>query len=291
VDLRPIGLWTFQVDTQPVSLGRELAAEIENLGYGALWLPEAAGRDAVVSATLLLGATQRLTLGTGVVPLYAREPPILNAAWKTLEDAYPGRFVLGIGVSHAPLVEGILGSDYGPPLATMRSYLERMDAAPFFAAPPPRPPRRVLAALGPKMLALAAERADGALTYNCTPEHTAAARPVMGEKMLAVEQKVALTSDPTEARDIARNTLRIYTGLPNYVNNWLRLGFGGDEISGLADRFVDAVVAWGDDDALRARVQAHLDAGADHVCVQVLSRDGKIPVEDWRRLAPVLVRR
>src|SRR3974390_2837334 len=156
----------FQLDVVPGWQGREIAQELEALGYGALWFPEAVGRDALVASTLLLDATQRIVAATGIVPLYARDPVALNAAWQTIEAPSPGRFPLGIGVSPRPAVEGLRGVAYGPPVATMRTYLDRMDAAPFFSANPPAPPRRVLAALGPKMLALAAERADGAHPYN-----------------------------------------------------------------------------------------------------------------------------
>lgn len=289
VDIGRIGLWTFALDLQPSSRSREIVAELEALGYSATWLPEAVGRDPLVASTFYLGATRRMTFATGVVPLYARDPTTLNAAHQTIEEAFPGRFVLGIGVSHAPLVEGLLHTTYGPPLATMRTYLDQMDAAVFSAAKPATPPRRVLAALGPKMLALSAARADGALTYLVTPEHTASAREIIGNKLLAVEQKVVLTGDIDEARRVARAALRIYTTLPNYVNNFKRLGFAADEIESMDDRFVDALVAGGDEDAIRLRVQEHLDAGADHVCLQVLPREGTLPLDEWRRLAPALV--
>jgi probable F420-dependent oxidoreductase len=292
VHLEGVGLWTFALDGQPAARARELAAEIESLGYTALWVPEAVGRDALVASTLLLDATQRLVVGTGVVPIYNRDAMTTNAAWRSLEESFPGRFVLGLGVSHQPSVEGLHGGTYGPPVETMREYLDRMDGALYFAVPPETTPTRVLAALGPKMLALAAERADGALPYNGTPQHTHRARTTLGSgKLLAVEQKVVLATDATEARRIARENLAVYLGLPNYTNNWRRLDFTDADLDGGgSDRFVDAVVAWGDEDALRARVREHVDAGADHVCVQVLSPDGMrgLPLEQWRRLAPAL---
>ncbi len=287
--LNPIGLWTFQLDTVPWPQARDLAQELESLGYGALWFPEAGGRDALIACTLVLSATERLVAATGIVPLYARPAGTLNAAWRTIETAFPGRFVLGIGVSHEPAVVGLMKREYGPPLATMRSYLDDMDAASYFGRQPPSPPRRVLAALGPRMLALAAERADGALPYNVTPEHTASARPILGHgKLLAVEQKAVLTTDAATARETARKTLAIYLGLPNYVNNWRRLGFtDADFADGGSDRFLDAIVAWGDEAAIARRVQDHRDAGADHVCVQVLNPDDMRapPLDAWRRLA------
>ena len=292
-DLGPAGLWLAQLDTVPWSRGREIAQELEAIGYGALWFPEAVGRDALVASTLLLAATDRIVAATGIVPLYARDPLSLNSGWRTIEAAFPGRFVLGIGVSHKPMVEGLRGESYGPPIATMRGYLEGMDAAPYFGWQPETPPRRVLAALGPKMLALAAEKTDGAHPYNVTPEHTALAREVLGPgKLLAVEQKAVLSTDVTDARDTARKALAVYLGLPNYTNNWRRLGFSDVDLAdGGSDRLLDAMVVHGDEAAIAARAQAHRDAGADHVCIQVLpvlGGRGAIPLEEWRRLAPAL---
>jgi probable F420-dependent oxidoreductase len=292
MNLGPVGLWTAALDGMPWSEGRAIAQEIESLGYAALWFPEAVGRDALVASTLLLDATERIVAATGIVSLYAREPVALNMAWQTIEAAFPGRFLLGIGVSHQPMVEGLVGTSYGPPVATMRMYLERMNDAPYFGVRAPEPPRRVLAALGPKMLAVAAELADGAHPYNVTPEHTKVARDALGPgKILAVEQKAVLATDATLARDVARKTMAIYLGLPNYSNNWRRLGFGDDDLAdGGSDRFLDAMVVWGDEAAIKARVDAHRAAGADHVCVQVLDPEGlrTAPLNAWRRLAPAL---
>ena len=291
MDLGRIGLWTHALDPLPWTQARDVALEIEQLGFGTLWLPEAVNRDAIVHSTLLLGATTQLVVATGIVPLYARDAMATNAAWRTIEEAYPGRFVLGLGVSHKPMVETIRKTTYSPPLATMRQYLDDMDASLFLAAQPTTPPRRVLAALGPKMLALSAERADGAHPYHATPEHTAIAREIVGpDKILAVEQSVVLSTDPEEARRIARASLAIYLGLPNYANNWKRLGFtDADLADGGSDRFVDAVVAWGDDDAIKSRVEQHLDAGAGHVCIQVIPTHGGTPIEEWRRLSAALI--
>jgi probable F420-dependent oxidoreductase len=276
-----VGLWTAHLDQVPWSRGREIVQEVEALGYSALWFPEAVGRDALVASTLTLSASQRLVAATGIVSIYGRDAFTMNSAWRTISEAYPDRFILGLGVSHRPMVEGLRGVTYGPPIAAMTHYLDQMDGAPYFAVNPPQP-RRVLAALGPRMLALAAERADGAHPYNVTPEHTKMAREVLGAgKLLAVEQKAVLTTDATKAREIARKALAIYLTLPNYVNNWKRLGFS--EFS--SDQFVDALVVWGDEAAIKRRVEAHLDAGADHVCVQAL--DDVLPT--WRRLAPALV--
>ena len=291
MDLGRIGLWTHALDPLPWTQARDVALEIEQLGFGTLWLPEAVNRDAMVHSTLVLGATTDLVVATGIVPLYARDAMTTNASWRTIEEAYPGRFVLGLGVSHKPMVESIRKTKYTPPLATMRQYLDDMDASLFLAAQPTTPPRRVLAALGPKMLALSAERADGAHPYHATPEHTAMAREIVGpDKILAVEQSVVLSTDPEEARRVARASLAIYLGLPNYTNNWKRLGFtDADLADGGSDRFVDAVVAWGDDNAIKSRVEQHLAAGAGHVCIQVIPTHGGTPIEEWRRLSAALI--
>ena len=292
VDLGRVGIWTFALDLQPIARARELAAELEELGYGAIWVPDAIGRDPLVHAALLLGGTRRITVATGIAQIYGRDAMTMTGGWKTVSDAYPGRFVLGLGVSHQPMVEGLRGQTYGPPLTAMREYLDRMDSAMYVAAEPAEPPRRVLAALGPKMLALAAERADGAHPYNVPPEHTARAREILGpEKLLAPEQAVVLETDPVEARRIARAHMAIYLDLPNYMNNLRRFGIRDDDIAdGGSDRLVDTLVAWGDVDAIRSRVRQHLDAGADHVAVQVLkSERTQVPMDDWRELAPTLL--
>jgi len=292
MDLGRVGIWTFALDLQPVARAREVEAELEELGYGAIWIPDAVGRDPLVHAALLLGGTNRIAVGTGIAQIYGRDPMTMTGGWKTITEAFPGRFVLGLGVSHQPMVEGLRGQTYGPPLTAMREYLERMDTAMYVAAEPTESPRRVLAALGPKMLALAAERADGAHPYNVPPEHTARAREILGpDKLLAPEQAVLLETDPVEARRIARGHMAIYLDLPNYMNNLRRFGITDDDIAdGGSDHLVDTLVAWGDVDAVRARVKSHLDAGADHVAVQVLTPDrGTLPLDDWRELAPVLL--
>jgi len=289
-----VGLWTFALDRQPAARACELAAELEALGYGAVWLPEAVGRDPLVHAALLLSATERLTVATGIASIHGRAPLMMSSGWRTLSEAFPGRFVLGLGVSHAPMVEGLLQKSYGKPLTAMREYLDAMDAAFYAAAPPPDDPapRRVLAALGPKMLELARDRTDGAHPYNITPEHTARAREVLGpDKWLAPEQAVALETDPDEARRIGRAHLAVYLGLPNYTNNLLTLGFTEEDIAAPgSDRLVDALVAWGDADTIAARVREHHDAGADHVAVQVVTSDAYegLPLPQWRELAPAL---
>ena len=292
MDLGRVGLWTFQLDLQPSSRAVQLAAEIDELGYGCIWQPEVAGRDPLVSATLLLGATDRLAVGTGIMNIYGRDALAMACGHRSVTEAFPDRFVLGLGVSHQPAVEGLRGHVYGPPLTAMRTYLDAMDAAPFFASPPTTEPVRVLAALGPRMLDLAAGRSAGAHPYFVPVEHTATARERLGPgALLAPEQKVVLETDPDTARTIARNAMATYLGLPNYTNNLRRLGYGDDDLAGGgSDRLVDAIVAWGDEDAICDRVRAHHDAGADHVAVQVLpSTPTDTPVEEWRRLADALL--
>jgi probable F420-dependent oxidoreductase len=292
MELGRVGIWTSQFDAQPATRAKEAAAELEALGYGAIWLPEAVGRDPFVHATLLLGATKRVVAATGIASIYARDAMTMNAAWRAVSEAFPDRFLLGLGVSHRPIVEDLRGHAYGPPLQAMRDYLDRMDSALYLAAEPPVPPQRVLAALGPRMLALAAQRTNGAHPYFVPVEHTVIARKALGEHaLLCPEQMVVLETDPTTARGIARRTMATYLGLPNYVNTLRRLGYGDDDLAnGGSDRLVDAIVVWGDDATIRARVHAHLDAGANHVCVQVLPHDLRtLALEEWRRLAPALL--
>jgi probable F420-dependent oxidoreductase len=293
MDLGRIGVWTFALDQQPAGRAQELASELESLGYGAVWVPEAVGRDPLVGASILLSGTERLVVATGIATIYARDAMAMNAGWQTLTEAYPDRFLLGLGVSHQPMVEGLRGATYGPPLTAMREYLQQMDDALFLAAPPASPPRRVLAALGPKMLELARERTDGAHPYLVTPEHTARAREILGpDRLLAPEQKVVLESDPAQAREIARQALAIYVpGLPNYVRNLRRLGFTDDDLQDPAsDALVDGIVAWGGIDEIAARIQAHRDAGADHVAVQVLPyTDPERSLRDARTIGEALL--
>jgi probable F420-dependent oxidoreductase len=288
-----VGLWTRQLDIQPADRLRATIANLEELGWGSLWSWEVFGREALTNAGLLLCATRQLVVGTGIANIWARDPVAMAAAQRTLAEAYPGRFVLGIGVSHAPIV-GARGHRYERPLERMRAYLDAMDAAPWQGPPLQEAPVRVLAALGPRMLELAAERSAGALTYHAAPEATAWARSILGSgPVLAVEQAVVVDQDPATARRIAREFLAFYFTLPNYVRAWERAGFApGDLADGGSDRLVDAVVAWGSPDAIAERVDAHLEAGADHVCLQVLDRDpNALPMEAWRALAPALLRR
>jgi probable F420-dependent oxidoreductase len=288
-----VGLWTRHLDIQPADQLRTTIVELEKLGWRSLWTWEVFGREALTNAGLLLCATQQLMIGTGIANIWARDPVAMAAAQRTLTEAYPGRFVLGIGVSHAPIVDA-RGHRYERPLERMRAYLDAMDAAPWQGPPLQEEPARVLAALGPRMLELAAERSAGALTYNAAPEATAWARSVLGSgPLLAVEQAVAVEEDPAEARRIGRESIAIYLTLPNYVRAWERAGFGPDEFAdGGSDRLVDAMVAWGGPEAIAERVRAHLDAGADHVCLQVLDADPNgLPIGAWRALAPAVIGR
>jgi len=288
-----VGLWTRQLDIQPAERVRTTIAELEELGWGSLWSWEVFGREALTNAGLLLCATRRMVVGTGIANMWARDPVAMAAAQRTLAEAYPGRFVLGIGVSHAPIVDA-RGHRYQRPLDKLRGYLDAMDAAPWQGPPLAEEPARVLAALGPRMLELAAERAAGALLYNTPPEVTASARSVLGAgPLLAVEQAVLVEDDPAQARRIGREFIAFYLTLSNYLRAWDRAGFGPEErADGGSDRLVDAVVAWGRPEAIAERVRAHLEAGADHVCLQVLESDPNgLPVASWRALAPALLGR
>ena len=291
VDLGRVGIWYGSIDALPTPEARRAAQLVEELGFGALWVAEAVGRDPFVSSAVLLSATTNLKLATGIANIYARDPMTMVAGQKTLAEAFPGRFLLGIGVSHGHLVAGVRKHDWSKPYSYMVEYLARMDKALFMAKGPDDDGGRLLAALGPKMLELAATRANGSHPYFTTPEHTAIARETMGpDALLAPEQMVVLSTDADEARRIARAGMKIYLGLPNYWNNLVRLGFtDADREGGGSDRLVDAIVAWGTEDQIAERVAQHHAAGADHVCVQVLQDGMAMPEQQWRDLAKVLL--
>jgi probable F420-dependent oxidoreductase len=284
VQIGSLGVWYF-TDLMPAPGAAQFAARLEALGYSALWIPETTGRNPFAHAAFLLARTSRLLIATGIANIYHRHPGVTLQAQKSLAEQSGGRFLLGLGVSHAPLVAGLRKLEYGRPVETMRRYLEQMAASPYTSIEPAEKPRTVIAALGPRMLALAAERADGAHPYWTTPEHTREARRILGpEKWLCVEQKVVLETDAAKARAAGRQQLSIYASLPNYRNSWKRLGFSDAEIDGGgSDRLIDALVAWGDEKAIRARIQAHLDAGASHVCIQPV-HPGGLREPDWRAL-------
>lgn len=287
-----VGVWTFALDRLPVERAREAVAEIEDLGFPALWIPEGLGsKEALSHAALLLGAGRRIVVATGIASIWARDPVAMAGGARNLQDAFRGRFVLGIGVSHRTSVDRRGAARYERPCARMRAYLDAMDAA-RYPAPGVADPPRVLAALGPRMLRLAAERSAGAHPYFVPVEHTALARETLGPgPLLAPEQAVVLERDPAAAREIARAYMVHYLKLENYSRNLLRLGWREEDLGGGAsDRLVDAIVAWGDAGRIAGRVREHLDAGADHVCVQVLGRDpSDVGLASLRELAPALL--
>jgi probable F420-dependent oxidoreductase len=291
VDPGPVGIWTHCFDLVSTEVGRSVIAELDQLGYGAVWIPEAVGREALTEAAILLSEPGDIVVATGVANLWARDAMAMNAGLKSMTEAFPGRFLLGIGVSHQPAVDYLRGQQYEKPMARMRGYLDAMDSALYLAKEPRQTPQRMLAALGPKMLELAAERSAGAHTYFVPVEHTAIAREILGpDPLLCVEQGVVVESDPEIARRLARRHMAIYLGLPNYTNNLKRLGWtDADLADGGSDALVDALVVWGDLDAVIGRIAAQHDAGADHVCLQVFVEDeNAVPIEVWRELAEAL---
>lgn len=274
-DLSTTGLWYF-TDGMAAGEAAEFAQRVESLGYSTLWLPDTVGRDPFAHIAWLGSQTTTLNFATGIANIFHRHPGPMKQVANTLGEQTGGRFMLGLGVSHGPMVAGLRGLDYSKPLTRMREYLAAMEAQPFSGQQPADPVLVVLAALGPKMLELSATGADGAHPYWTTPEHTAMARETMGpDALLCVEQKVCLTTDADAAREAALAQLAIYAKLPNYRNNWKRLGFTEDEIEERDRRFVDAVFVWGDEERVRAGVQAHYDAGATHVCVQPVKPGGE----------------
>ena len=274
MDIGKLGVWSF-LDTLPACEAADFARRIEGWGYSALWVPEAVGRDPFVTLSFLAARTERLVLATGIANIYARDAMTMRAAAESLGEFSGGRFLLGLGVSHAPMVSGLRGHEYGKPVSTMRSYLEALEKA-LYQGPGAKEKPIVLAALRPGMLRLAGERTRGAHPYNVTPEHTARAREILGSgPWLCTEQKVLLESDATKARDTARKNLGFYVGLPNYQQCWKWLGFDDSDFAdGGSDRLMDGLVAWGDAEDIRGRIRAHRDAGADHVCIQPLRADG-----------------
>ena len=285
MNLDKLGVWYF-TDGMPADAAAAAAQRIETLGYSALWIPETVGRHPLVHAAWLLANTNSLVIATGIANIYHREPGVMLAAQNTLAEQSGNRFLLGMGVSHKPLVEGVRGLEYGPPVATMRKYLEGMASAPYAGVKPSETPPTVIAALGPKMLELARDKCAGAHPYFSSPDHTAMARDILGpEKWLCVEQKVILEADPAKARALARPVAQIYTGLPNYRNNWLRMGLTeADFENGGSDKFIDSTFAWGSVDQIKARLKEHVDAGASHVCIQPVNPNGQFGDLHWEAL-------
>ena len=289
-ELGKIGIWTNILDQVSSATAIEYCQEAQALGYGTVWIPEAVGRDPFVTACRMLGGTESLVLATGIANIYARDAMTMANTLRSIEEAFPARFLLGLGVSHHHLVEWVRKHDYSKPLSFMSSYLELMGKAKFLAVGPEELPEIVLAALGPKMLQLAATDTGGAHPYFVPPEHTAMARQTMGpDAALYPEQMVVLEEDPHVARAIARKHMERYCGLPNYANNLVRLGYERDEIENMSDKVVDAIVAWGSSETIKTRVDEHFRAGADHVCIQVLEDTPDQVVEGWQRLAPYLI--
>lgn len=278
-----IGVW-WASDNWPMPAAQQVAREIEELGYGSLFMPEVVGKECLTQSAAFLAATQRLVVGTGIANVYVRVPSAAESGARTLTALYPGRFVLGLGVSHGPLVQHGLGATYGKPLATMRGYLERMAAVSEQIEPGVGRPPRLLAALGPRMIDLSRTHADGAHPYLVTASQTAVTREILGEdKWLVVEQAVAVGGDADDQLQRAHAHLQVYSGLPNYRNSWLRQGFEeADLVAGGSQRLARALVAMGTVEGAAAALTAHLDAGADHVVVQVI---GDHPTADPR---PVL---
>ena len=266
----------------------ESAAELEELGYTAIWIPDVGG-DVLGSVEVLLGTTDGIGVATGILNVWMQDPLEVAGRRARWSEPWQRRFTLGLGVSHAPLIDQGHPGRYTKPYSKMVEFLDVLDGAPV-----PFPVEaRVLAALGPRMLGLAHDRATGAHPYFVPPEHVAAAREVLGpEATIAVELAVVLDSAPSSARETARRHTAVYVGLANYTNNLRRFGFGDDDFADRgSDRLVDAIVAWGDLGAIARRVAGMRDAGADHVCIQVIRADDEIPRADWERLAPVLVER
>lgn len=286
-----VGVWLGSIALTPAGEERDGIARIERLGYGAAWYGEGpANREALSHGALLLGASERLVVATGIANIWARDAAAAINGANTLNEAYSGRFLLGLGVSHAPLVNS-RGHDYAKPLTAMRRYLEAIDQHAYAAPSPAEPSLLVIAALRPKMLALARERTAGAHPYFVPPAHTQRAREILGPApILAPEQVVVLEPDPTRARELGRRHMQGYLKLPNYVNNLRELGYDDEDLAdGGSKRLVDAIVAWGSEEAVSARVRDHLDAGADHVAVQAYAEDAGAALTALERLAPALL--
>jgi probable F420-dependent oxidoreductase len=291
--LGPVGVWTFALERRSVAEELEALEELRDLGFPVAWIPEGRGSKEILShAALLLAGTEGIAVATGIASIWARDPVAMATGARTLAEAFPGRFVLGIGVSHRTSVDRRGAVRYERPYGRMVEYLDAMETAAYPVAPPPPLPPVVLAALGPRMLGLAAERTSGAHPYFVPVEHTAAARETLGpEPFLGPEQAVVLDTDAASARAVAREYMSHYLKLENYSRNLIRLGWKEEDLAGGAsDELVDAIVCWGDADAIRARVRSHLEAGADHVSVQVLAGDpAEMPMGQLRELAPALL--
>ena len=280
MEIGKLALWFF-LEPMPAEEAARFVGQIEKLGYPTLWLPEAVGREPFAAIGFLLARSERIVLATGIANIWVRDPMAMAAGQKTLAELSGNRFLLGIGVSHAPLVD-MRGHAYEKPLRFMREYLEQMQSAPYMAVPPSEPPPTVIGAIRPQMIALAGERTQGVHTYFVPPEHTARTRKQLGpDKWICVAQAVVLETDPVKARAAARQYMQTYVPtLPNYTNNLRDLGWtDADFADGCSDRLVDAIVAWGDESKIRERFAAHHRAGATQVCFLPLRSDG-VPLPD-----------
>ncbi len=286
-----VGIWSFALQTHGAIEERATIAAYESMGYRATWYPESVGsKEAFSHAALLLEGSPRMIVASGIASVYARDAMAMANGARALAEAYPGRFVLGIGVSHAPSVAS-RGGVYERPVERMTAYLDAMEAAAYAGPAPAEPVPVLLAALGPRMLDLAAARTAGAHPYFVPVEHTAMARERLGpDPVLAVEQTAVLDTDAGRSRETARAFAARYLALPNYANNLRRLGWSEDDLAdGGSDRLLDAVVVRGDADAIAARVRAHLEAGADHVCVQLRAVDPRdVCLDGYRELRAAL---
>ncbi len=286
MDLSGVGVWSSQLRYGNPDVAAEAAAELDDLGFTALWIPDVGG-PVLESVAHLLASTQRAVIATGILNIWMHDPAEVAASYTALADKHGQRFLLGIGCSHAPLIDSKEPGRYRKPLAATAAFLDGLDAG----DPPVPAENRVLAALGPKMLELSAARARGAHPYLVTPDHTHQARQVLGDgPALMPEQTVLFADSRDEARDAGTDWLRAYLTLPNYANNLLRSGFSQDDLDSVSDRLFDAIIAWGDEEAIVRRVDEHQQAGADHVCVQVLAPDAReFPRDQWRRLATAVL--
>jgi probable F420-dependent oxidoreductase len=286
MNLSGVGIWSHQLRYGVKAQSADAAAELDELGYTALWIPDVGQTPVLDSVDHLLSATNDIVVATGILNLWMNEPADVAASYASLATAHGDRFLMGIGVSHAPLIDSTEPGRYRKPLAATAAFLDALDDE----QPPVPVGARVLAALGPKMLQLAADRSRGAHPYLVSPEHTRGARALLGDgPLLLPEQTAILTEDASEARAIGMGWLKRYLAMPNYANSMLRLGFSPDDVDAVSDRLFDAMIVWGDESAVVGRVNEHLSAGADHVCVQVLTSDlNEYPREQWRRIAAAL---
>jgi len=277
-----VGIWSLELRFGDLAARIAAATELEEMGYGAIWIPGGVGGDVFSDVDALLGATKRAFIATGIINVWKHEPADITTWFAALPADHQSRLMLGLGISH----QALIGDAYAKPLATMRDYLGKLEALGQPAD------SMCLAALGPKMLELSRDRTAGAHPYLTTPEHTATARAILGSgKLLAPEQGVVLETDPAKARALAREALAGYQGLENYCNSWRRLGFSEDDIASGSDALVDALFAWGTPEKIADRVDAHIAAGADHVCLQLITGAGMdigVAMTGWRQLAALL---